>query len=454
MAVGARKPGGRRPRSSGTGKTAAAPRHGAQRELGFARSAQLLGEWQPGEVRIARGFAECRGLGREQLEDLYQETALALITRPYHDEEHLRNALRKGLKNRALNLHRDERRRGEILSQRAPEIELRAQAGADHATPEQVALARQDRLIVSEFLTELTDVEQRVFMLLAEGMRYRRIGPLLGIAINEARNAMRSCERKRERFQLLYDTGRLCGFRARTIRALQSGEATSEELAERAFAHLAVCPRCQAEHSTSAERLRTAFQRQAAGLLPLPWLGAHLGFATRAALRARVAVHRVLAWAPTGSGSVRERVVALAARGGAGAKAVAAALTVAVIAGGSIGATRLLEHPRARPAHHVLVPSPPAPPLATHGPPVRTRVVPARTTTVLRRPAPSSARRPVHAPGRVVANVARPIDRSALERYEPGGFAYLGVPTSSAPAAVDPPAAHAAAREEGGAFSP
>ena len=55
-------------------------------------------------------------------------------------------------------------------------------------------------------------------------MQYRAIAPVLGIPVNEARNTARACERKRERFQLLYDTGRLCGYRAQTIQALQNGE--------------------------------------------------------------------------------------------------------------------------------------------------------------------------------------------------------------------------------------
>ncbi|HLB21355.1 MAG TPA: hypothetical protein VK605_04560, partial [Solirubrobacteraceae bacterium] len=64
---------------------------------------EVLGEWQAQEIRLARGYAECRGLSTEQLEDIYQETSVALLSRPYQTEEHLRNALRTGLKHRALN---------------------------------------------------------------------------------------------------------------------------------------------------------------------------------------------------------------------------------------------------------------------------------------------------------------------------------------------------------------
>jgi hypothetical protein len=79
-----------------------------------------------------------------------------------------------------------------------------------------------------------------VFWLIADGMRYRAIASALEIPVKRTRNASRSCERKRERFQPLYDTGRLCGYSAATIQALQGGEVTSEEVARRAFAHLEV----------------------------------------------------------------------------------------------------------------------------------------------------------------------------------------------------------------------
>src|SRR5271166_36343 len=110
--------------------------------LGFDRLAQLLGGWQERELRAARGFPECRGLSHAQLEDLYQETALALLSRPYASEEHLRDALRHGIRNRALNMHRDQRRRSQILAEHAPVMHRTAQAG--QTGPEDAALAQQD----------------------------------------------------------------------------------------------------------------------------------------------------------------------------------------------------------------------------------------------------------------------------------------------------------------------
>jgi RNA polymerase sigma factor (sigma-70 family) len=446
------------PSDDARGPTALAPLFGTRR-LAAERTGQLLGEYKASELRLARNFPECRNMSKEELEDLYQETALALLDRRFQREEHLRNALREGIKHRALNLHRDERRRQEILDQTGARSHVMAQIDEDAYSPEHVALAHQDRAIVSEFLTELTQLEQRVFWLHAEGMQYRAIAPVLGIATTEARNASRACERKRQRFQLLYDTGRLCGYRATTIQALQSGETRSEELAQRAFAHLDACPSCRAEHKTNAMRLRRSFRDQAAALLPVPALAGHLGWLTKLAIRTRALQHRLTDGSPLGQGAVRERAAALLA-GGGGAKLAAGAITIAVIAGGTIGATHALHdhpqahHPHTRAPSPVAAPSPSPPPAAravdlVQGPtaaltgartPKHSLRTPARRTTASRRHALPSHRR------------AAPLELST--RREPGGFAYLGVPTDTTSTPRVSEAAHTATRSAGGPFSP
>jgi DNA-directed RNA polymerase specialized sigma24 family protein len=456
MDVRAQRSGKERPNGSGrrslTGLLRPRPGYGYDSEW----IGQVLGEWQAQEVRAARNFPECRGLSTEQLEDIYQETTEALLRRPYQTEEHLRNALRMGLKHRALNLHRDERRRGQILAQSAPGMYVMAEEREGRNAPELAALVEQDRLIVSEFLTELTDVEQRVFGWIVEGLQYRAIASVEGIEVNVARNASRSCERKRERFQLLYDTGRLCGFRSATIRALQSGEATSEELATRAFAHLESCAHCRAEHKTNARRLRRSFQGEAAALLP-PILVGRLGWVTRA----RMLLHRFMpGGVPAGPGGVRERAAALLAGGGAAAKIAAGVATVAVIAGGTI-ATHVLDHGPSARAHHLASRSSGSARQA-----LTTPLVPALAPTVGQAPvrAPRQAsrgqrrRRGGSAPGRVLASVHRASSGGAGRQREPGCFACLGVPTSTPPAATSAsaqaPEAHAASQSGGGPFSP
>lgn len=442
-----------RPGGSGRGRPVRARRVARSREAPDAWVGQRLGEWQAREVRLARAFAECRGLSSEQLEDIYQETSVALLTRGYLSEEHLRHALHVGIKHRALNHHRDERRRGRILTHHAPGIYALAEAGAGEDAPEPVAMSREDRLVVSEFLTELDPLERRVFSLMAEGLRYRAIAPALAVDTNAARKASRAVERKRQRFQLLYDTGRLCGFRARTILALQNGEATSEQLAERAFAHLESCAACRADHGTNAKSLRRRFQGEAAALLPGPLIAAHLW---PPGARLRALLQRFIPDAlPAGPGGVRDGAIGLFAGGGVVAKATVAGLaTVAAVAGGIRASEAPVHHPRPKHSREHA------------GKSARQQAASASTapTAAPIIPRPGNGRSDSqNASQRRAAN-----RQGTTTRREPGGFAYLGVPSrstggevasaraTSASVASSAPSApsHASTSTSGGEFSP
>jgi RNA polymerase sigma factor (sigma-70 family) len=271
--------------------------------FGFDRLAQLLGGWQAAELRAARGFPECRGLSAAQLEDLYQDTALALLSRSYASEEHLRNALRHGIRRRALNMHRDQRRRREILAEHAPTMHREAQAA--QTRPEDAALAAQDRLIAKEFLAELEPLERQVFALSAEGLCYRAIATTLRIPVNQARTAARASEHKRARFQLLYETGRLCGYRVATLETLKHSGGSLRAL-EQAKAHLAACPACRA----AGVPRRPASEGAASGVLVGVLAGAVM----------------VWSWARKVAGN-----------GGLTIKATAAVVTAAVVAGSTLG---------------------------------------------------------------------------------------------------------------------
>jgi hypothetical protein len=330
-----------------------------------------------------------------------------------------------------------------------------AEAREEQSAPEPAVLAKEDRLIALEFKTELTESEQHVFAWLVEGLQYRAVASVLNIPVNEARNTARSCERKRERFQLLYDTGRLCGYRAQTIQALQNGQSTSEELAERAFAHLESCAHCRLEHKTNARRLRRSFRDQAAALLP-PVLIGHFGWLTRLGVRARLQLHRLgIDTAPVGQGGVRERAVALLAGGSVGAKVAAGVVTVSVIAGGAV-ATHVLEQNPAPRRHH-------APPsaAASHGPAASAEqllsALPAEPLSTSSHRSVHTSTRPHHAsPRRALGTAHRAGRTSTAGQREPGGFAYLGVPTEAAGARSEP--AHVASASEGqsggGPFTP
>jgi RNA polymerase sigma factor (sigma-70 family) len=335
------KPQGKPPYTPAPGATLP----GASTPLQPGQIEAILDRRRHRELRIARGFRECRGLSPQQLEDIYQETLLALLRRPHYNEKHLCDALRTGIKQRALNLHRDERSHEKILADNAPAIHAAQQARSADQTPEQLALAREDRLLITEFLAELTGRnELHVFWLVTEGMGYNRIAKILKIEANEARSTVAACERKRERFQKLHDSGRLCGYRAATIKALLEGQAASPELVGLAVAHLATCARCQAEHETNAKRLRSAFEEQAAALIP-PAFTTHLGWLTRSSIQSRTLAQRLYPdWISVGQGGARERAATCQQRCGASAKLAVGIATVAVIAGAGITATHALEH--------------------------------------------------------------------------------------------------------------
>jgi RNA polymerase sigma factor (sigma-70 family) len=433
----------------GAGRGASPQGNGAgtgSRPPSRARVGQALGEWQASELRYMSRHPHCRGLSLAQLEDLYQETVLALLHRRFFNEEHLRNALRYGLSKRALHVHRDERRRSEILIEHAPEAHSISVRRSEIEGPEQAALAREDGRVVLEFTSELTPLERQVYALEAEGLRYRAIAPILAVEVNTARRASRSVASKRKRFQLLHDTGRLCGYRAPTIRALIAGEATSEQLAIAAFAHLEACARCRAEHKTNARRLRLSFQQRAAALLPVPALVGHIGWITRVDVRVRTVAHR---WLPdlsaSGGGGVRERVIATAAGSGVAAKLAAGAATVAIIAGGTLSATHPQSHrdragrPRERAA----------------------RVVPAKAHVITAAHAAQASPVTSSAPPSRASDTS--VAGTPTQHHEPGGFAFLGVPAGNpAPA---PTRAHVASAQPqshgeplpqkgGGPFSP
>jgi DNA-directed RNA polymerase specialized sigma24 family protein len=223
------------------------------------RTGQLLGEWREHELARAKRTRVCGGLGIEQLEDVYQDTTEALLGRAFQNEEHLRYALRQGIRYRALDAHRNRRRHARIWGRAARGMQVLARVTQEEQSAEALLLAEEDRLFASEFLAELSGEEASVYWLMSvEHLGHINIARALGIPTTQARNTMRVCERKRERFQTVFDSGRLCGYRAQTIKALQAGEATSSDLARRALAHIQSCPHCHRAHGKLERDLRRA----------------------------------------------------------------------------------------------------------------------------------------------------------------------------------------------------
>jgi hypothetical protein len=125
--------------------------------------------------------------------------------------------------------------------------------------------------------------------------------------------------------------------------------------------------------------------------------------------------------------------------------------TVAVIAGGTIGATHLLNHEPARHRH------PASPSGAATASPIPSRVTPTPFVGQAAAPrlqAPRASRRQGHGgPGHVISNAHRGGEGPPSTQREPGGFAYLGVPREPSSSSVHE-LAHTAAQSGGGPFSP
>ena len=199
----------------------------------------------------------------------------------------------------------------------------------------------------------------------------------------------------------------------------------ASELAQRAFAHLQACASCRAEHKTNARRLRAKLpgpgRRAAARSRCSP--GSSAGSRGSSCARAR-SPHGCRHGRPR-----RERRPCANARWRCSRAAARARSSPPgsrpsrCIAGGTIGATRALKPPVSHP----------------HAAARRARE---RTAPAAARRARPARRRARRRPAAAAAPPRQRADRrshsqrhGAPEQREPGGFAYLGVPSASPPRA-------------------
>jgi DNA-directed RNA polymerase specialized sigma24 family protein len=310
---------------------------------------ELLGQWREQELALARGYRQCARLSKEQLEDLYHDVALRLHQQRFTSEAYLRHIAWLQLCRLGRDAYRDESTHHRIWRAHAPGIHRLLQARVLEDTPENRVLADEDHQMAREFMRELSIKEREAFCCaLTHDAGYENVALHLNKPIPEVRRLLLGVERKRERFAIIYQAGRLCGYRSQTIKLLKEGRSTSRELLERATVHLERCPACRAEHDTNSERLHATFERQvAAAILPLPAIG----------LLARTSwlLHELLG----GVGRAPRHLVShgrlAALYGGEGTTTKLARLaTVAALAGGGTIATHTitsaLSNPR--PHHH------------------------------------------------------------------------------------------------------
>lgn len=303
---------------------------------------RLLMQWRDEEIAAACG--RFRRLTREEIEDVYDAAVDDLHERWHEHELHLRRALLLAIRFRALWRIRDRRNREQIIEDAAPGFYEEASRRAWQDDPERAVLALEDDVIIGEFIAELTLQERQAFALIADGLAWRAVGNALGIAQIEARRVTRSVEKKRERFLTLYQSGRLCGYRSRTIGSLLSGEEDGEMQVRQALAHLRYCRECRGEHKITGKQLQARFDSAALALLPAPLLASpHASLLDRILTVLHKPI-RLLERLSTGNGTVRERTAEGAAGGAMAAKA-AIAVGVIAVTGGAIA------------IHHVIGPS-------------------------------------------------------------------------------------------------
>src|ERR1700679_3397375 len=108
------------------------------------------------ELRIARTFKECRGIGTAEIEELFDITTTSLLARSFESEDHLYNALRRGIKLRALTVNGDRATHSRILKRATPEMQANHEQDAWREDPERAFAAHQNGILATEFLVQLT----------------------------------------------------------------------------------------------------------------------------------------------------------------------------------------------------------------------------------------------------------------------------------------------------------
>ena len=408
-------------------------------DLRVAWAAELLCDRRKREIALAKSYRECQGLTTDQLEDLFQDTAIALLARPFQNAEHLYRALRDGMKRRALFAHRTERSRRGIRARRALDIQKLAHAQANESDPERILLASEDKYLIEEFATELSPSEQRLLWLTAEGVSTRRLAKAMGVSAEELYATKVTYERKRENYTLLYSTGRLCGIRSGTIARLKEHQTTSPQLAERAIAHLQNCPRCRAEHQITAQRLRHTLEQKAAALIPLPAILTHASLLTRLLSRIKHPARYHQKISQLHANQTHTRLAMMLANTSTTTR-LAAPVAATLLAAGAIGATHALTQTTSHPHQP---PTTTLPPVVGYPPAIPDRV--ARATLAFTphlnntKPQPPTVTHSYpFGPGHILRPPTR-TRRTPLNQHTPGGFAYLGVPTTPPPPPNTPP---------------
>jgi hypothetical protein len=282
--------------------------------------------------RLARELPGARGLTADQCELVVDEAIDFMVTEYARPIEDLAGLERVFWATAAFRIKRVHEGRGATVRAGWQRVDLDGvELPAAELDPQAAVVARAEREALLEFAATLTESERQVLVCkYREGPRELgriAISRRLSLPIGEVRRAERSIIRKLERFAAIMAAGTLCAHRDPAIGAFAAGVASDAQVLA-ARVHLHTCPACRAAYN---ERLRSGeFARKLAELLPAPPLVAGTG-------RRRGAWEALVEWAgrPFASDSASTAVHSMAAGGGRGLGAAAAAKLATICLAGA-----------------------------------------------------------------------------------------------------------------------
>jgi hypothetical protein len=223
---------------------------------------ELLAAWHPAVIaELARTRLWTNGAAGE-LDSAYWEVAAALVSRSYASEEHLRNALFRGLSLRGMAFWR--RAMADADREVAAPAESLAAIPDERAVDHHELAERSHELALAlEFLSELQPAERDTWTLAhAQGLSQRETATRLGVTLLDVKRHLYHATHKLQRFRVVVEHDRLCARRASVIVQLATGHADRQD-AGMARAHLNRCSSCRERYRSLREQV-TATQTEPA----------------------------------------------------------------------------------------------------------------------------------------------------------------------------------------------
>ena len=137
-------------------------------------------------------YLACLGLSADEAQDIAQDAFLSLHQHVSAGgpQENIRSWLFRVAHNQARNRQSSyDRRFTAPFDASRDDVE-------DHATPERTLLAKEKARLLREAIRSLADIERECLLLRAEGLRYREIGEVLGIATSTVADTVDRAIRK------------------------------------------------------------------------------------------------------------------------------------------------------------------------------------------------------------------------------------------------------------------